>query len=534
MRLPRGGSWTRIGAGAALAVAASSFSVLGGTAHAEEAGADLAVSVAGTTVVKDAGKPFFIRLHNNGPATATGIKLTIDISKLDQKKIVAVLPGLGGGCVADSDTKATCPLPDLAAGGNDSGIDASGLNAVLVQSIKGTGNAGSFTVSVESDSHDPNPSNNKVTTKVGVAKSGIDLTTYAQDVYSTVEGTDPVQPGKTGELFWLLANVGANPVKGVEYSVTLPPYLTFETKDPLCTYNAANNVATCKNPDVILRPGEALSDGADESAGRTLVKLAATAPGPVALTGGIVTGRGLAELREEPAPSALAQSKAQAKSNGTAVLQAAEAQKRKKPAKAKDVDPTDNAAPFSVFTAANPADLGISAAPVSGHVGETVTVKVIVTNAGPADAIKAKVKVTAPAGTEFVSVDPTCVAATAGKEYACDLGTAPKGMNDSGDFSLKILSATVADGKAEVSSAVADPNVANNTAAIKVTVVPGPAPSTPGATPSTPAGGTGGGLPVTGSQAGLIGGLGLGAVAVGGVLMVLARRRRAVVIPPTD
>lgn len=46
--------------------------------------------------------------------------------------------------------------------------------------------------------------------------------------------------------------------------------------------------------------------------------------------------------------------------------------------------------------------------------------------------------------------------------------------------------------------------------------------------------GGGGGLPVTGPQAGLIGGVGVAVLAAGGALFVLARRRRVVLVTPGD
>ncbi|MEE6258175.1 LPXTG cell wall anchor domain-containing protein [Plantactinospora sonchi] len=52
--------------------------------------------------------------------------------------------------------------------------------------------------------------------------------------------------------------------------------------------------------------------------------------------------------------------------------------------------------------------------------------------------------------------------------------------------------------------------------------------------PSDGSGGGGGGLPVTGVQAGLIGGIGAGVLLVGGVLLFLARRRRVVLVAPED
>ncbi|MDG4803261.1 LPXTG cell wall anchor domain-containing protein [Micromonospora sp. WMMD980] len=50
-------------------------------------------------------------------------------------------------------------------------------------------------------------------------------------------------------------------------------------------------------------------------------------------------------------------------------------------------------------------------------------------------------------------------------------------------------------------------------------------------------GGTGGGdggLPVTGPQAGLIGGVGIAALVAGGVLFLVSRRRRMVLVTPDD
>ncbi|MEV5820463.1 cell wall anchor protein [Micromonospora haikouensis] len=56
----------------------------------------------------------------------------------------------------------------------------------------------------------------------------------------------------------------------------------------------------------------------------------------------------------------------------------------------------------------------------------------------------------------------------------------------------------------------------------------------PSVTPSPSSSGGGGGLPVTGVQAGLIGGVGAAVLLAGGVLLVLARRRRVVLVTPGD
>jgi Domain of unknown function DUF11 len=529
MGLSRGGL-RRFGAGAVAAFATISSLGLATTAYAEETGgADLAVSVASTTVVKEAGKPFLVRLHNNGPATAVGIELTIDATGLDSKKLDVQLPDTGSGCVADTPTKVRCVLPDLPPGGNDNGIDGNGIHGVFVQSLGGTGAAGSFTVSVRSQTTDPDATNNTATTNVTVAKSGIDMTAWAQDVYAVLDTNKPIKPGKTGEFQWLLYNSGAKSVKDITFTITLPVYLDFASKQPGCTYRqdeATRRVADCStgNGDII-PPGGAITFGdAEGNAVPTKVRLAANAPGPAVITAGTVSGHGGTEVKDAPNPAAL---RPLAQSPGYKVLSAPDADKVRKvaePKAKKDADPNDNVAPFSAYTAANPADLSVSAAPVEGHVGDTVPATVTVSNAGPGDALDAKVKVTAPGGTEITPAGSTCTATTAGKEYVCGVGFAPVGGHESLVFQVKILSAALTDGKAEVSSSSEDTKPDNNSTAIKVTITTG-------------TGGSGGGsgsLPITGSRAGLIGGLGLGAIAVGAVLLLLTRRRRGAHVPPVD
>ena len=489
---------------------------------APPAGADLAVSVAGSAVVEEAGKPFLIRLHNNGPAAATGIRLTIDTKDLNTKKLDVQLPTERDGCRVDSQTLVVCVLADIPAGGNDNGIS---LTGVLISSIKGSGKAGSFTVSAKADTADPNPANNTVTTPVSVVEGGIDLLAYGQDIYTTVEGTEPVKPGRTGEFLWLLTNAGAAPIRGVTYTITLPPYLTFAKHEKGCAYSRGDTVTKCTFPKAVVKPGEAFLRKNGSLPAPTRVKLAGNAPGPMAITGGVLTGRGLREGEAVP-PDVSALSVA---AEDAAVVPAAEAAKAIEATKKKhkDVDPTDNTVPFSVFTGKNHADLGVTVTDARGKVGDTVKVKLTVTNAGPADAPQTKVKLVAPGGTEFTSVDKSCKATTPGREYLCEVGTFPVGETGTGIFQLKILSAKVTDGRAEVSSAIEDRKPKNNTAPIKVKVRGGgdgspTPPGSPTASPTKP----GGGLPVTGSPVALIGGLGLGAVVLGGGLLLLARRRR--------
>jgi LPXTG-motif cell wall-anchored protein len=50
----------------------------------------------------------------------------------------------------------------------------------------------------------------------------------------------------------------------------------------------------------------------------------------------------------------------------------------------------------------------------------------------------------------------------------------------------------------------------------------------------TPPAGSGGGLPVTGARSALVGGTGLAVLVLGGVLFVVGRRRRVVVVAPEE
>jgi uncharacterized repeat protein (TIGR01451 family)/LPXTG-motif cell wall-anchored protein len=535
MGLPRGSLRIQLGAGAVAAVAAVSSLGLAGVASAADTaktGADLDVGVVSTGVVKDAAKPFLVRVHNSGPEAAIGVVVTIDASDLNTKKLAVQLPGFESGCSPDGATKVSCVLPNVPAGGTDNGIDigghGSGIHAVFIESIGGTGAAGSITVSVTSQTPDPDQTNNTVTTPVSVEKSGIDMVAFAQDAYASLDSKEPITPGKTGEFQWLLFNFGPKPVKGVSYVIALPRYLTFA--DPPkkgCRYESDDSVEVCSFDKVVVAPGGAISDRKHGQLTTTRVKAAANAPGPVVFEDGVVVGAGLTQV--DPAAK---QPLAATADDDVTVLSAADAAALKKGADKKankERDPGDNFVLFSAFFGASTADLGVTATPVTGHVGDTATTTIAVSNAGPSDAAKTTVKVTAPSGTEIVSAETACKATTAGKEYACDWGVVPAGGKRSSVFKLKILSAAVTDGKAVVSSTAKDKKPGNNTAPIKVTVLTGSTgPSAP------PAGGTGGGLPVTGSQAAVFGGLGLGAIAIGAVLLVLARRRRELLVPPTD
>ncbi|MEH0971913.1 cell wall anchor protein [Micromonospora sp. CPCC 205546] len=220
--------------------------------------------------------------------------------------------------------------------------------------------------------------------------------------------------------------------------------------------------------------------------------------------------------------------------------------------------------------------------------GETVPLDWAVYNDGSRPATGVFYGITLPAGVSFVTVPQNCVRQVfLGREQAfCeDAGViVRRGQYYTADVTVKVgddvtepvlregdlfaYGLDVAEGEPEEEPRVAGPaqrkafseadEVDNHTvfeAFVDLSAQPSPTPTgeptpTPTATPTaTPTGGptavptttpgTGGGggdggLPVTGVQAGLIGGIGAAVLLAGGALLLLSRRRRVVLVTPGD
>ncbi|MEU8004440.1 LPXTG cell wall anchor domain-containing protein [Catellatospora sp. NPDC049111] len=183
-----------------------------------------------------------------------------------------------------------------------------------------------------------------------------------------------------------------------------------------------------------------------------------------------------------------------------------------------------------------------TAAPAQGHVGDTVNFEWTLTNVG-LDAVwdsPGMIKLTAPAGTEFLPLaqitmpeDFGCISRTASKtSMSCWFNVVHPGAANARrvTWPLKIVSATVGEGSINATLSnpngqhpendYEDPTPANNTAAIRVSVLASGETGTASPSPDTE-----GQLPTTGSNTGLIIGIGL-AAALGGTLLVLITRRR--------
>ena len=123
------------------------------------------------------------------------------------------------------------------------------------------------------------------------------------------------------------------------------------------------------------------------------------------------------------------------------------------------------------------ADLRITktGAPAPATAGANLTYKLTVANAGPSTATAVKVTDTLPAGVALVSVTPSQGTCSFGTTVICQLGSLTAGgAVASVTLVVKPSAAGTLANSASVSSAVSDPNLANNTASLNTTVNPAP------------------------------------------------------------
>lgn len=490
----------RMLAGVAALFAVAAYSALAGPAFAEPVApsADLTVNLPGPKVALHAeSKAIRIDVTNLGPDVAADAKLTIETKNLSPMVTVET-PGDTDGCTSAAH-KIVCPLGDIAGSGHGPTL------GVIVAPVPEdpdhhipapvVGPVGTLTVEVSSDIDDSDPLNNTRSVTLELVDNTADPVAYGSDT--------TLHPGETGSLIYTVLNDGGVDTESVvDVSVRLPSYVTFA--DPI----GSGNFTRCDVMDHrsgIVCHHDAIAGGSRAPAvGLLNVTLAANAPGPVSLAGGAITGVAVSGS----VPLSAASVKKSGGGGGTSFAPAA------KGLTDKDAKPGDDTFDFTVFTTENPADLAVSAAAASGHLGETVTVPVTTTDKGPADSPKTTVTITAPTGTEIVNA-PGCSVITPGKVVSC-LRALTIDVAGTVSVKFKIVAATAgADGTAVVGGSLTDPDTGNNTAAITITVVPG-------------------GLPVTGARAGLIGGVGLAVVVLGGLLFAVARRRRVVLVVPQD
>jgi hypothetical protein len=510
MKLRMSRASTRLAGLATLAVVGSLSAAV--PAFAADEQADLSVSVAASTVAVGAPKFMSVRIDNHGPATARGISVTIDVSGLDTSKVgvqnfgvflAGEVVGQSGTCDTNG-TKATCTLDQLPDGAHEEAqFELDGLAA---------GDAGSFSASVSSSgTTDPDTTNNTVKQSLTVRDVGdaVDMIAVAWDLYENSSERIPVMAGTTASLTFAMINGGTATASGVEVTITLPEHTAFAVVPSICDLNTARTVATCTDKEAVVPYGFGFVVDPDTFR----VRVDDDAPAPAGLTGGVVK---VEALGQAPAAASAPRPHLAGFSPDTdTVIPPAE------------VDNGDNTDAYTVFTAkAQPIDMSAHTTPAEGTVGGTVEVRGVVSNDSSLFAPNVLYTVVAPSGTQLTSRPVGCRTLVPGHKYVCRVGELEPMPSENHAWpvgiSLKIVSANVGDdGYLSVTSEAKDPNPANNVAKIVLTV-------------KGSGGGEGGGLPITGAKAGLIGGTGGAVLLAGLAVLVMARRRRVVMVTPTD
>ncbi|NJP31268.1 hypothetical protein [Micromonospora thermarum] len=199
------------------------------------------------------------------------------------------------------------------------------------------------------------------------------------------------------------------------------------------------------------------------------------------------------------------------------------------------------------------------------HAGDTAQLIYAAFNQGDVTAAGLKISVTLPKGVTFAEAEPDCVDNAAKTSRVCtyaDLDLIPASQDKDGDdlisggrfYHLLTVGADVKAGSLRGGEVTVDAlgtaaptartagkgGLPANAEAVTATEVDATDNTDAYAVVVTAKGGAGGGdgdgpgLPVTGPQAGLMGGIGVAVLLAGGVMFLVARRRRIVLVSPGD
>ncbi|WP_018347692.1 DUF11 domain-containing protein [Longispora albida] len=435
-------------AGAALtALAASTLSaVLATPALAETPAApvDLAVGIKARQLVVDSqGKTFFLEVQNKGGTTAKNVKVVIDLSKLGAY-VVADLPGTT--CKGDR-TAYVCELGELEPGYLDGSL---GVNLRPVSPDAPLGRTGKLTASISSDYREDaaHKGDNSTTYSVDLAAPGIDYGVLAGNLTGLAPDTDT-------ELWIAVDNNGSQTGSGLSLALTLPDHVVFSEEVQGCSYTQMR-AAVCEwssylDTDGVERP-IVLDPGASFDTLVFGLKVRATpdAPSNANLGAATVTIGTYGDYKPDYVPS-----------SETVVRKAMVSGRQV------DMDKVDNAARFTLTTAAAAADLTVADATVTGKAGDVVKFKVTVTNQGPWNSAKgAKVTVTAPQGTQLVKPPGGCHGIVSKVTYECSLPALGVGKSAEIEMSLRLVKETTVAGSMTVSGGARSDAVAGNNAAV--------------------------------------------------------------------
>ncbi|WP_327026894.1 LPXTG cell wall anchor domain-containing protein [Micromonospora sp. NBC_01739] len=530
--------WPRLAVGTAVLATAA---LLGSApvAYAADARPDLFVSFTREPVaeVDNSGTTVGMYVYNYGEADASAVTVTLDLSKLSAG-VVATVPEWVDECKL-AGKKITCAVGVLVAGQVDT------LYPVSLASEKGAkpGDAGSISVTIAGAEEDANPDDNTTTFPVSVVASGPDLVAAAADLN---DKSDRVGGGDTVPLYSGVFNEGDTTAEGFSFSVSLATGATFVERYSDCTYadyypdaTGAPYVygpseVTCVLP-LPLEPGEGLLLFDDES-GESLFNITfgrnLSGPGEHS---GVVS---VALAGQSRAAQKVTGSKGKGSSLAAAAkalqVKAADAKASRRSAAERELDESNNYADFRFWSKKNTLDVAVTAPAIKGAVGETVDLTYEVVNHGPSDGGGPGVLITAPSGTVLLPAEWCYTDGEPGrtlpesKKLRCNFesefpSTASGFGRIKATVKIKIKSEPGTDGTIVADGAMysSESKPENNTARIVINTGDGD-------------GGTGGGLPVTGTSATLLAGVGAAVLAVGAVLLVMFRRRRVAFQAPRD
>ncbi|MGC9665000.1 hypothetical protein ACNTMW_00395 [Planosporangium sp. 12N6] len=499
------------------------------------AAAALAVGAVAAPAVHatDATTPYFLPDVSPditmGAAGSTGTAVPIRLyGRAAEKPLVVLdLSGLSSigtvelpkPCVP-AGTKATCELPS----GN-----VSDTLPLLIHPTAKAGATGTFSVLAKANNTDVRT----VTAKVTLV-DGVDLVAL-----EPVETLGDAKPGDVRYTPMVFANTGNRPASGFTMSIWFDRGVQpFEYTG--CAYAETPNhgtQATCK-VDQPVEPGTTVRwvtlDEHDTETDGYGAGFAPDAYGPKGV------GFSVEAAGEVDAPLG----KLSAKS-GTGTKRFALKAVSAKQARALDINPGDNVAE-GFYEVANTVDLATIGATASGKVGDIVTITIGEKNNGPASLDWSRAggepgahfQFVPPPGVQVAKAPNNCESviedgpdlqhvergASGGSFYRCwTIDYLGAGDTISAPFELKITQ-VIPNATGTVSfhdpyRVPQDPPADANPSNDKALVVINP---TTGGT----GGGSGDGLPITGSQAGLAGGVGLALVVLGAGLYVASRRRR--------
>lgn len=479
------------------------------TATAQEPDtAQLVVSVPGTVTDADSGEKLVrLTVRNDGPATAEDVTLRFELD--DELGQQVAISSAGGVCAVDADAlTADCPVGDLRPG------DVAHVDDLRVA----VGERG-VTGTVTADSSTPLSGGGAQTSFwVDRGDTGVDLSVWTADELVVPPGGTAELDGESLRVYnqGSVADNGLHDAHGLQIQVFLPAGAPVASVADGCELvgQATTTGIWCEFPEVTLPAGTTLDDAVGVSV--ATFELPKDAEGDAFL--GYLDVFAAAQNTDVYDPLAAGEST-------EAVFQPLDS--ADPPATVPEVDPTDNISLLALVSGADyrySADLAVTAADVTGTVGDVADIAVDVTNYGPDTVDTVDLTLRAPRGGEWTDLPSQCDAVA--DDVARCAFTDPLAAGDSvgHTFGLKLVAeADGTEGTVSVSGSLPDPEEADNVAtfALRATVDPGD-----GTSPTQSPGGSGS-LPATGGSLVVFGYVAAALVAAGAVLLVLGRLRRA-------